>query len=55
MKTFDQWWDEIGSGIIPRANDDMESHAKRVAKRCFQDLEMQKNIDDEHKEWRECL
>jgi len=59
MRTFEQWWDHVGSGIIPRANDDFESHAQRVAKRCFQDFEMQKELDqehhNEHKEWRECL
>lgn len=29
---FDQWWDEIGSGFRPEENDDMESHAQRLAK-----------------------
>ena len=26
-----QWWHSVGSGIIPRKDDDMESHAKRVS------------------------
>lgn len=28
---FNIWWEKEGSGITPRAGDDMESHAKRVA------------------------
>ncbi len=26
-----QWWHNIGSGIIPREDDDMEDHTKRVS------------------------
>jgi len=26
-----QWWCGIGSGIVPRKEDDMESHAKRIS------------------------
>ena len=29
---FDDWWHETGSGIKPLEGDDMEEHAKRVAK-----------------------
>lgn len=32
---FDKWWNETGSGIIPQTDDDMESHAKRVAKQAI--------------------
>lgn len=32
---FDKWWNETGSGIIPQIDDDMESHAKRVAKQAI--------------------
>jgi len=28
---FDVWWAGIGSSIVPLKNDDMESHAKRIA------------------------
>jgi hypothetical protein len=28
---FDAWWHNEGSGIVPRPDDDMESHAHRVA------------------------
>ena len=29
---FEQWWHEIGSGLIPTDNEDREEHAMRVAK-----------------------
>lgn len=29
---FDEWWYTDGSGMTPLANDDMESHTRRVAK-----------------------
>lgn len=32
MKNFEEWWNKIGSGIVPGKNDDMESHAKKIAK-----------------------
>ena len=28
---FGQWWKDVGSGITPLQDDDMENHAKRVA------------------------
>ena len=33
---FDVWWHNEGSGIVPRQDDDMESHAKRVAEIAWQ-------------------
>jgi len=33
MTEFKWWWDNIGSGIIPKDGDDMEEHARRV---CFE-------------------
>jgi hypothetical protein len=39
---FEKWWDETGSGIIPQKDDDMESHAKRVAKQAI--LEMNEQL-----------
>ena len=30
-KSFAEWWGAIGSGIAPRANEDHEEHAHRVA------------------------
>ena len=29
---FEQWWNEIGSGLPPRASEDQEMHVMRVAK-----------------------
>lgn len=29
--TFEQWWRHEGSGMLPRANDDMETHARATA------------------------
>ncbi len=31
-RDFETWWRNEGSGILPRKNDDMESHAKRIAR-----------------------
>lgn len=31
MAEFEKWWFDEGSGIIPKSNDDFESHAKHVA------------------------
>lgn len=31
IASFEAWWCDIGSGIIPLPGDDMKSHAKRVA------------------------
>jgi hypothetical protein len=31
-RDFETWWHNEGSGILPRKNDDMESHAHRVAR-----------------------
>ena len=31
-RDFDRWWHREGSAILPRKNDDMESHAKRIAR-----------------------
>lgn len=28
---FNRWWKDEGSGMIPKPDDDMESHAKRIA------------------------
>lgn len=33
--TFDDWWDNWGSGITPRRHADMESHARRVAREAW--------------------
>jgi len=38
---FEKWWNEIGSGIIPRPYDDWESHTKRVCEMLFNEI-MQK-------------
>lgn len=32
MVNFEEWWREVGSGITPNKDDDMETHAKKVAK-----------------------
>jgi len=32
MKQFEEWWYNIGSGIIPKENDDYETHAYNVCK-----------------------
>jgi len=29
---FLEWWHNTGSGIVPRRGDDMEGHARRVAR-----------------------
>ena len=31
-RDFETWWRNEGSGIGPHKNDDMESHAKRIAR-----------------------
>lgn len=30
--TFEEWWNEFGSGLPPHANEDREMHMRRVAK-----------------------
>lgn len=30
--TFDEWWDNWGSGIVPSRGEDREEHARRVAR-----------------------
>lgn len=32
---FEEWWDAVGSGIIPLPGEDREEHARRVAFRAY--------------------
>ena len=48
---FLEWWHNTGSGIVPRRGDDMEGHARRVARAAWvaacpcgaEDVEIGKN------------
>ena len=35
---FDDWWDDIGSGIAPEKGEDKEEHTKRVCKTLYSTL-----------------
>ena len=32
MTPFELWWYSVGSGVVPDKRDDMESHAKKIAR-----------------------
>lgn len=34
--SFDGWWFNTGSGIIPNEDEDQETHTKRVAEMAYQ-------------------
>jgi len=38
INIFEEWWQNIGSGITPELSHDMEAHSKRVAEKCYMDL-----------------
>lgn len=44
--SFLEWWNEVGSGIIPRPGEDREEHAKRVAEAAFNAGLRDGEIDD---------
>ena len=57
---FDEWWHETGSGIKPLEGDDMESHARRVAKESLffaklDVLETKSVVDDFNEAWMDSL
>ena len=52
---FDEWWDNIGSGIPPLYNEDQEEHARRVTRLACEtamiaEREECANICQQHKE-----
>lgn len=41
---FDRWWREIGSGISPLSQHDMEQHAERVASMAWERCEYRESM-----------
>ena len=46
--TFDYWWHNIGSGMIPGKDEEQEQHAKRVAEAAWDAIsaELSERIED---------
>ena len=36
MKDFEKWWRETGSGVLPKKDDDFESHTKNVCIKLYE-------------------
>ncbi len=41
-RAFKEWWHNVGSGIIPFKEADMESHAHRIAKAAWRAAQRRK-------------
>ena len=46
--TFDYWWHNIGSGMIPGKDEEQEQHAERVAEAAWDAIsaELSERIED---------
>ena len=43
---FEEWWNSVGSGIIPDKCEDMETHTKKVCEFLFNVMTNAKNKEE---------